>query len=147
MQYKNLITETYGETRFAPPVSPTALAAFIKRNGPIPRDLSDFLHETDGAAIGDLVSIFSIESRTGYTFQSVLDEWADPEYQQLYPNSQNLFFFASDGMGGFYGYRRNPDAVASFGPICYWDHETDSVQELDEQGLDGFIRICHKYTE
>ena len=147
MQYKDLITATYGDTEFNPPVSASALAAFIERNGPIPQELSDLLHETDGAAVGDMVSIFSIEARDGYTFQSVLDEWADPDYQQLYPSSQDLFFFADDGMGGFFGYRRNTNADAPFGPICYWDHETDTVQELYEQGLDGFIRTCEKYSE
>ncbi|GAA4445354.1 SMI1/KNR4 family protein [Novipirellula rosea] len=147
MQYKDLITATYGDTEFNPPVSPSALATFEERNGPIPRELSDLLDETDGAAVGDMVSIFSIESREGYTFQSVLDEWADPDYRGLYPNSQDLFFFAADGMGGFFGYRRNTDVDAPFGPICYWDHETDTVQELHEQGLVGFIRTCERYME
>jgi len=147
VQYKELIKATYGDVEFNPPVSPSALATFIERNGPIPNGLSDLLHETDGVAIGDLVSIFSIESRDGYTFQSMLDEWADPEYQKLYPNGQGLFFFADDGMGGFFGYRRNAEVDAPFGPICYWDHETDTVQELLEHRLEGFIRTCEKYTE
>ncbi|GAA5510931.1 SMI1/KNR4 family protein [Novipirellula caenicola] len=147
MQYKDLITATYGETDFNPPVSASALAEFIQRNGAIPDELSDLLRETDGAPVGDMVSIFSVESRDGYTFQSVIDEWEDAEYQQLYPNSQDLFFFAGDGMGGFFGYRRNTDGDDSFGLICYWDHETDTIQELAEQGLDGFIRTCEQYIE
>lgn len=147
MQYKELITATYGHREFNPPVSASALAKFTEQNGTIPAELFDFLREADGAPVGDMVSIFSIESRDGYTFQSVIDEWVDPEYQQLYPNSQDLFFFASDGMGGFFGYRRNTDGGDSFGLICFWDHETDTIQELAELGLDGFIRTCEKYIE
>ncbi|MEP3477837.1 MAG: SMI1/KNR4 family protein [Fuerstiella sp.] len=144
VQYKELITKTYGETDFNPPVSASALADFVERNGPIPDELSRFLHETDGAPVGDMVTIFSVESRDGHTFQSVIDEWTDAEYKQLYPNSLDLFFFADDGMGGFFGYRRNTDEADSFGLICYWDHETDSIQEMAEPRLDGFIRTCEK---
>jgi hypothetical protein len=147
VKYKDLIMATYGDTEFNPSVSAFALATFIERNGPIPKELSDLLNETDGVSIGDMVSIFSIEARDGYTFQSVLDEWDDPEYQKLYPNSQGLFFFADDGMGGFFGYRRNTELDAPFGPICYWDHESDTVQQLLEHGLEGFIRTCEKYIE
>jgi len=147
MQYKKLIAATHGNTDFNPPVSRSALAAFIDQNGIMPNELSDLLNETDGARVGEMVSIFSIEIRDGYTFQSVIDEWADPEYQMLYPHGQNLFFFADDGMGGFFGYRRITDQDLPFGPICYWDHETDTVQELDEQGLEGFIRTCDNYIE
>jgi len=48
-------------------------------------------------------------------------------------------------MGDFFGYRKLPDG--SFGQIVYWDHETDSVMTISEEGLKGFIKTCEQYLE
>ncbi|MEM6690611.1 MAG: SMI1/KNR4 family protein [Planctomycetota bacterium] len=145
MFFKALIETVHGNVEFNPPVSQSALQDFIANNGVLPSELSSLLQETDGVRVGEMVSIFSIEPRIGYTFQSVIEEWTDPEYESLYPNSLDLFFFADDGMGGFFGYRQLAEQGGAFGPICYWDHETDEVRELKEQGLAGFIRTCDEY--
>ncbi len=145
MSYTNYIREHYSEYSFNPPATTQQVDDLSFQIGGFPEELRAFLIECDGASIGDLITIFSIENRGGYTFKSVIDEWKDPEYKSLYPNAQKILFFADDGMGGFFGFIKLSDG--KYGQIVYWNHETDEVTPLKEDDLKGFIRTCEEYLD
>jgi len=138
VSYKAQIEATFDECEFYPPVGDEQVAEMVKKTGPLPEELLALLRETDGAQLGDLVRIFSIANHGGYTFEMIHEEWADPEYLDLHPNGSKLRMFASDGMGGFFGYEIRPQN--HFGSIYHWDHETDELQEVTERGLAGLDR-------
>jgi hypothetical protein len=145
MSFIEFIQECHEDCSFNFASTLSEVEALRNELGGLPEELKDFLLESDGARIGDLVTIFSIHQRKGYTFRAIIDEWSDPEYVELYPNAQNILFFADDGMGGFFGYIKNSDG--SFGKIVYWNHETDSVVPIHEEGLKGFLCTCEEYLE
>lgn len=145
MSFKTLIESSYEEYEFNKPVNEVKLNGLIHQVGALPKELIELLRETDGARIGDMVSLFSVEDHGGETFDQIIEEWADPEYPEMYPNASDLLFFASDGMGGFFGYKKL--ANGEFGDIYHWDHEEDELQNVAETGLAGFIKTCEEYPD
>ena len=145
MNFVSLIKSTYEEYELHPPVDEEHIARLINKIGALPAELLAFLRESDGALIEGMISIFSVTDHGSYTFTQVHEEWTDPEYRDMYPNGSRLLMFASDGMGGFFGYEKT--SADTFGDIYHWDHEEDELQKITEPGLTGFIQTCEDYPD
>ncbi len=142
MNFKEIISKSFEDFTINSPTEKTDIENLENElNFQLPNDLKEFLLFSDGCDL-EMISIFGVN--TDETFIDLIEEWKDPEYKEMYPNSQNLFFFASDDMGGFFGYKK--EKSNKYDGIYYWDHEEDTVTFVSNN-ISDFIPNCYQYLE
>ena len=143
MDWIGYITGFWSDASLQPAVSPDDVDAAERQLGEIfPNDIRDFLIQADGVCVdSSMMCLFGINTpESFFTVQREMRE--SPEYSEMYQPFNNLLFFASDGMGGFFARVREGDHWSDL--VIHWDHEEDTRNEFSRGGLKGFL---YRYQE
>ena len=147
MSYKELINSLYDDAKFNEPASSDDIEKMEQIVGlKFPDDLRSLLQETDGFSVNySCLTIFGVNNGEIENYETVWREFTfSEEYKDLYDSFDNIFFFASDGTGGFFAYLTDGKNKCT-SQIIHWEHEEDDRILITDQGLFDFIKKYKDY--
>lgn len=139
MKWKELIADFWADAAFEAPESQEEVAkAETDLGEALPPDIKEFLLQSGGVSVDTgMMCLFGVNTPESFlTVQRELRE--TPEYSEMYQPFDDLLFFASDGMGGFFARVREGDHWSDL--VIHWDHEEDTRSEFSRGGLEGFLK-------
>jgi hypothetical protein len=146
MTYKELISSLYDDAKFKNPASLDEIEKIEEGIGiKFPDDLCHLLQETDGFSVNySSLMIFGVNNDEIENYVTAWREFTFSEdYKELYNSFENMFFFASDGTGGFFAYLKDGNKCTS--EIVHWEHEEDNRTLITKNGLHDFIMKYKDY--